>query len=117
MRFFLRFILSALRTGLLFLAGTLLLAAVYPSVSGSLSTPVVSFTKEGWMRGTLTVLGETVPVDLWDTADFFSRFRSENAPDGIERALTAVSSDISRAFFRAFDPDGTLYVPEDAVLT
>lgn len=115
MRFFIRFAGLVLRTCVIFLAGALLLAAVYPSVSGSLSAPVVSYTKEGWMRGTLTVLGRPVRVDLRDTAGFFSRFRSDGSPDLLEAALKAVSSDLSRAFFRAFDTAGDSFVPEDAV--
>ena len=117
MRFIVRFASLVLRTCAIFLAGALLLAAVYPSDPGSLSASLVSYTKEGWMRGTLTVLGHPVRVDLRDTAGFFSRFRSEGSPDLLEAALKAVSSDFSRAFSHAFGTDGETYVPEDAVLT
>ena len=115
MRFCFHLTASVLRTCVIFLAGALLLAAVYPSFSCSLSASPVSYTKEGWMRGTLTVFGHPFPVDLRDAADFFSRFRKEGEPDALEAALKAVSSDLSRAFFRAFDESA--YVPEDAVLT
>lgn len=116
MRFLIRFSFTALHLGVILLLGAFLLTATlsfFPSFLSSL--PHVSYTKEGWMRGEIAVLGQTIPVDFRNAADFFSRFRKEGAPDPLENALKAVSSDIVNAFFAAFGRS-TDYVPDDAVL-